>query len=225
MKVFIAGGGSVGVAIAEDLADRHHEVVILEQRGDVVEKIREQFNSPNIKVEHCDACEFNSLQKVGLRSADVIIAATGDDEDNLVVSWLSKQEFAVPRVIARVNNSRNEWLFDASWGVDVHVSTPALITSLVDEAVEVGSVVHLMDIAHGKMQLVEVTLDDACPAILASQTLDDINIPGIATVVVVVRAEQPLPPKPDLVFQPHDHVVLLVRTGHVEQVESIFTAN
>ena len=85
-------------------------------------------------------------QQAGLRETDVVIAATGDDEDNLVISWLSKQEFAVPRVIARVNNSRNEWLFDESWGVDIHVSTPALITSLVDEAVEIGSIVNLMDL-------------------------------------------------------------------------------
>ena len=93
-----------------------------------------------------------------------MIAATGDDEDNLVISWLSKQEFGVPRVISRINNARNEWLFNESWGVDVSVSTPALITSLVDEAVEVGAIIQLMTLAHGRMRLIEVTLDANAPA-------------------------------------------------------------
>ena len=157
MKVVVAGGGSVGVAIAQDLTDRHHTVTLLEQRSDVSERIRREI--PSLNVVTCDACEVSALQQVGLRDADVIVAATGDDEDNLVISWLAKQEFGVPRVIARVNNSRNEWLFDESWGVDVHVSTPALITSLVDEAVEVGAVVSLMDLAHGRMKLQVVAAD------------------------------------------------------------------
>jgi len=224
MKVFIAGGGSVGVAIAEDLADRHHDVVLLEQRADIIDRLREQLKFPNVRVEHCDACEVGSLQTVGVREADVVIAATGDDEDNLVVSWLSKQEFGVPRVVARVNNSRNEWLFNETWGVDVHVSTPALITSLVDEAVEVGSVVNLMEIAHGRMVIVEVTLAKDAPVIVQGQTLEQINLPDVARVVAVVRADQPLLPQPSLRFMEHDHVVLCVRKGEGHQLAGIFTA-
>jgi trk system potassium uptake protein TrkA len=174
-------------------------------------------------VEHCDACEYTSLQNVGLRDADVVIAATGDDEDNLVVSWLSKQEFGVPRVIARVNNSKNEWLFDENWGVDVHVSTPALITSLVDEAVEVGSLVNLMDIAQGKMAIVEVTLGADSPVVLNNLTLEEINLPEVARVVAVVRADQPLLPQASLRFLEHDHVVLCVRKGEVGRLTGIFT--
>jgi len=223
VRVFIAGGGSVGIAIAEDLADRHHDVVVLEQRGDVVNRLREQFQSPNIRVEHCDACEYNSLQNAGLRDADVVIAATGDDEDNLVVSWLSKQEFGVPRVIARVNNSKNEWLFDANWGVDVHVSTPALITSLVDEAVEVGSLVNLMDIAQGKMAIVEVTLSHDAPVVTDNLTLEEIDLPEGARVVAVVRADQALAPQSSLRFLEHDHVVLCVRKGTGHLLAGIFT--
>ena len=82
-----------------------------------------------------DACEVSSLREAGLERCDVIVAATGDDEDNLVISLLAKQEFAVPRVIARVNHPKNEWLFNENWGVDISVSTPHLITALVEEAV------------------------------------------------------------------------------------------
>ena len=134
MRVVIAGGGSVGTSIALDLADRGHDITLLEQVTATAERLRTQL--PGVQVIAADACEFSTLASVDLRSADVVIAATGDDEDNLVVSWLSKQEFGVPRVIARINNARNSWLFNANWGVDVSVSTPALITSLVDEAVE-----------------------------------------------------------------------------------------
>ena len=141
-----------------------------------------------------DACEYANLAAADLRSVDVVIAATGDDEDNLVISWLSKQEFGVPRVISRINNSRNEWLFNESWGVDVSVSTPSLITSLVDEAVEVGAIVKLMDLAHGRMRLIEVTLAATRRAVDRDLTLDDLRLPDAVRVVAVVRSDQPMVP-------------------------------
>ena len=112
-----------------------------------------------------DACEVNSLRDAGLERCDVVVAATGDDEDNLVVSLLAKQEFAVPRVIARVNHPKNEWLFNENWGVDLSVSTPHLITALVEEAVTVGRLVRILQFEGGQARLVEVTLADDSPAI------------------------------------------------------------
>ena len=210
----------MGIAIAQDLVDRHHDVLLIEQRGETADKIRSLL--PNIIVVTGDACEFISLQQAGLRETDVVIAATGDDEDNLVISWLSKQEFAVPRVIARVNNSRNEWLFDESWGVDIHVSTPALITSLVDEAVEIGSIVNLMDLAHGNMRLIEVTLAANSPAVAQQLTLDELRLPDSVRVVAVVRSEQPLLPQPNMQFLEHDHVVLMSRADATELCADAF---
>ena len=214
MNMVIAGGGSVGVAIARDLLERHHDVTLLEQRTDVADKVRGQI--PNLNVVTCDACEVSSLERAGMRSADVVIAATGDDEDNLVLSWLSKQEFAVPRVIARVNNSRNQWLFDESWGVDMHVSTPALITSLVDEVVEVGSVINLMDLGSSHTKLVEVTLATDSPAV--GVTIEDLHLPDGARVVAVVREDQPLNPNASLKFMEGDHVVIMARPDSVESL-------
>jgi trk system potassium uptake protein TrkA len=156
-----------------------------------------------------DACEYASLAAADLRNVDVVIAATGDDEDNLVISWLSKQEFGVPRVIARINNSRNEWLFNDAWGVDISVSTPALITSLVDEAVEVGSIINLMDLAHGRMRLIEVTLASNAPAIAKDLTLDELHLPDSVRVVAVVRSDQPMVPSPNMHFVEHDHVFFI----------------
>ena len=220
MRVVIAGGGSVGTAIALDLIDRHHDVALLEQDSLRAERLKSQL--PGVNVMAADACEYASLAAADLRSADVVIAATGDDEDNLVVSWLSKQEFGVPRVISRINNSRNEWLFNSSWGVDVSVSTPALITSLVDEAVEVGSIIKLMDLADGKMKLIEVTLAADAPAVAQGLTLDELRLSDSVRVVVVVRAEQPLTPVPTMRFLEHDHVILMAREGATQDCADAF---
>ncbi|MCU1362864.1 MAG: TrkA-N domain protein [Acidimicrobiaceae bacterium] len=177
---------------------------------------------PGVSVMAADACEYASLAAADVRSAEVMIAATGDDEDNLVISWLSKQEFGVPRVISRINNARNEWLFNESWGVDVSVSTPALITSLVDEAVEVGSIIQLMTLAHGRMRLIEVTLDSNAPAVVENLTLDDLRLPDSLRVVAVVRNEQPLVPTGTMHFLEQDHVVLMARTDATEDCTSAF---
>lgn len=220
MRVVIAGGGSVGTAIALDLMDRHHDVTLMEHVTETAEKLRGVLHGVNVVT--ADACEYSSLSAVDLRGADVIIAVTGDDEDNLVVSWLAKQEFGVPRVIARINNSRNEWLFSETWGVDVAVSTPALITSLVDEAVEVGSVINLMDLAHGRMHLVEVTLAANAPAVASGQTLDDLRLPDNVRIVAVVRNDQPLVPTESMRFLERDHVILITRGDAKESCASAF---
>ncbi len=220
MRVVIAGGGSVGTSIALDLIDRHHDVTLLEQVTTTAEKLKGML--PGVNVMAADACEYASLAAADLRSADVVIAATGDDEDNLVVSWLSKQEFGVPRVISRINNARNEWLFNESWGVDVSVSTPALITSLVDEAVEVGSIIKLMDLAQGRMRLIEVTLSSSAPAIAGNLTLDELRLPDAVRVVAVVRSSQPMVPSATMHFFEHDHVILIARADATQECAAAF---
>ena len=220
MRVVVAGGGSVGTAIALDLIDRHHDVTLLEHVTETAERLRTLL--PGVRVMAADACEYANLSAADLRSADVVIAATGDDEDNLVVSWLSKQEFGVPRVIARINNSRNEWLFNETWGVDVSVSTPALITSLVEEAVEVGSIINLMGLANGKMCLIEVTLAASAPAVARGLTLDELRLPDSTRVVAVVRSDQPMVPSPTMQFFEHDHVILIAREDAKEECSSAF---
>jgi trk system potassium uptake protein TrkA len=212
----------VGTAIALDLLDRHHDVTLMEQNVQTAERIRSML--PGVHVMAADACEYASLAAADLRDADVIIAATGDDEDNLVISWLAKQEFGVPRVIARINNSRNEWLFNTSWGVDVAVSTPALITSLVDEAVEVGSIINLMDLADGKMRLIEVTLAADAPAVANNQNLDDLRLADSVRVVAVVRNEQPMIPSSTMHFLENDHVILITRGDATQECASAFIA-
>ena len=214
MKVAIAGAGNVGTYIAADLKAAGHDVLLIEQDPDVVAR-----TSPTVDVHWFvgDACEVSSLHAAGLAGADVVVAATGDDEDNLVVSLLAKQEFAVPRVVARVNHPKNHWLFTEGWGVDVSVSTPHLLTALVEEAVSVGSLVRLLQFKDA--QLVEVTLDEASPA--AGLALADLNLPRDATVVAVVRDRHVIVPRGDTVVQAGDEVLALVTPESEEPVKSV----
>ncbi len=210
MKVAIAGAGSVGTAIARDLHANGHDVLVLELDPELVERRRSELEVTWLAG---DACEVATLDAAGLATTDVVVAATGDDEDNLVISLLAKQEFAVPRVVARVNNAKNQWLFNQSWGVDVSVSTPQLLTALVEEAVSVGSLVRLLQFQGGSAHLVEVTLAENSPA--ADRAIGELGIPRDATVVAIVRDDRLVVPRGDTVLQSGDEVLVLV-TGDAE---------
>ncbi len=220
MRIAIAGAGNVGTYIAEDLTKAGHEVLLIEQDYELVDKIRGHY--PDVNWFVGDACEVASLEKAGMAEADVMVAATGDDEDNLVISLLAKQEFAVPRVVARVNHPKNHWLFNETWGVDVSVSTPHLLTALVEEAVSVGSLVRLLQFAGGEADLVEVTLAPDSPA--AGTALADLGMPRDASVVAVVRDEHVVVPRGDTVLQADDEVLVLITNASEEQVKAVLVA-
>jgi trk system potassium uptake protein TrkA len=205
VKVAICGAGSVGTTIARDLNTSGHDVLVLERDPDLVERLRKELDVTWVTA---DACEVASLDAAGLATVDVVVAATGDDEDNLVISLLAKQEFAVPRVVARVNNSKNQWLFNEGWGVDIAVSTPRLITAIVEEAVSVGSLVSLMQFEGGGAQLVEVTLAPESPAV--GTAIAALGIPREAAVVAIVRDDRLVAPRAETVLQNGDEVLVLV---------------
>jgi trk system potassium uptake protein TrkA len=217
MKVAIAGAGSVGTAIASDLHASGHDVLVLELDPDLVERLR-----PTLDVTWmaADACEVASLDAAGLSTVDVVVAATGDDEDNLVISLLSKQEFAVPRVVARVNHPKNQWLFNEGWGVDVSVSTPQLLTALVEEAVSVGSLVRLLQFQGGSAHLVEITLAEDSPA--NDKAIADLPFPRDAVVVAVVRADRLIVPRGDTRLQSGDEVLVLETSETEGAVHDLF---
>jgi trk system potassium uptake protein TrkA len=218
MRVAIAGAGNVGTFISEELTRNGHEVLLIEQSPEVVARLK---LSDGIDVRVADACEVVSLKDAGLETCDVVVAATGDDEDNLVVSLLAKTEFAVPRVIARVNHPKNEWLFTEAWGVDMSVSTPHLITALVDEAVSVGRLVRLFQLERGQVRLVEVTLADDAP--VAEQAIKDLNVPRDATFVAVVRDDHVVMARGDTVLQAGDEVLALVTPESEDEVRRMLT--
>jgi trk system potassium uptake protein TrkA len=166
-----------------------------------------------------DACEVLSLVMAGVAHADVMVAATGDDEDNLVISLLAKQEFAVPRVVARVNNPKNHGLFTEAWGVDVAVSTPHILRSLVEEAVTVGSMITVMQFERGHVSLHAVNLADRSVAV--GRTLRDLALPMDAAVVAVVREGHVVVPKEDTVLAGGDEVLVVASEGSESQVREL----
>ncbi|HEU5302082.1 MAG TPA: TrkA family potassium uptake protein [Acidimicrobiia bacterium] len=218
MRVAIAGAGAVGVYIANDLLSAGHEVLLIEQEPEVKERAT---TSDGVEWFVGDACEVASLREAGLERCDVIVAATGDDEDNLVVSLLAKTEFAVPRVIARVNEPRNEWLFNENWGVDLSVSTPHLITALVEEAVTVGRLVRILQFEGGQARLVEVTLAD--DAAVIDKSISELELPRDSTLVAIVREEHVVMPRGDTVLEAGDEVLAMVTPDSEDAVRRLLT--
>lgn len=209
MRVTIAGAGAVGRSIAAELLEFGHQVMLIERNAD-------QLKPHEVEAAEwvlADACELASLEEAGLEHSDVVIAATGDDKVNLVVSLLTKTEFAVPRVVARVNDPRNEWLFTEAWGVDVAVSTPRMLAAVVEEAVSVGDLVRLMTLRQGQANLVEVTLPADTP--LAGHPVRHLQLPADAALVTILRGGRVIVPQADDPLEGGDEL-LFVATADVE---------
>jgi len=205
MRVVVTGGGAVGQHLSADLAARGHEVSLIEQHRSIVEKLRDEI--PEVEVILGDGCEPKVLDGAQLSSADVVVAATGDDEDNLVTALLAKQEFGVPRVLARVNHPSNEWLFNEQWGVDQAVSPPHVLTAIVEEAVTTGDLVRLLKLEGGSASIVELTLTSSSPA--TGRPLYEIRMPVDSTVVAVLRDGHTIIPQPETVLVAGDELVAL----------------
>ena len=204
MKVVIAGAGAVGASIARELERRGHEVAVVEVRPDAAAKT----DVGGAAMVLGDACDLGVLREAGTLCADVLVAATGDDRANLVVSLLARSEFGVRRTVARVNNPRNDWLFDESWGVDVAVSTPSIMTALVEEAVESGDLVRRLRLEAGGAALTEFRV----PAghWLRGRRVGTVSWPLEAPLLALVRDGAPRPSAPDEVLEEADELFFLV---------------
>ena len=203
MKVMIAGAGSVGSSIARELVINHHEVLLI----DLQPEMAERADLEAVKWLIGDACELAVLQQAKLEEYDVVVSATGDDKVNLVVSLLAKSEFGIRRTVGRVNNPKNEWMFDDAWGVDVAVSTPRLMTALVEEAVEVGDLVRLLTLKTGEVYMVEFTVPH--DSALIGRSIGRISWPEDTTMMAVVRDKTPFPPSADDVIEGGDEIFFI----------------
>ena len=218
MRVAIAGAGAVGRSIASELLEKGHEVLLIDRAPSAISVER----VPQAEWLLADACEITSLDEAALQRCNVVIAATGDDKVNLVVSLLAKTEYGVPRVVARVNNPRNEWLFTEAWGVDVAVSTPRLMSALVEEAVSVGDLVRLLRFSHGDANLVELTLPPE--AALAGIRVGEVSWPEDTSLVTIIRGTKVLTPGPEETLQVGDELLFVAapsREGQLKQLLSV----
>ena len=210
MRVAIAGAGNVGRSIAAELLGNGHQVLLIERepRSLKVDTV------PTAEWLLADACEIDTLVTAGIQDCDVVVAATGDDKVNLVVSLLAKTEFGVDRVVARVNHPKNEWLFNESWGVDVSVSSPRLLAAVVEEAVSVGDLVRLLTFQKGNANLVELTLAHDAP--IVGQLVGQVPWPTDAVLVAILRDGRVIVPAADVALEAGDEL-LLVSAAEVEE--------
>ncbi|MCC3271817.1 TrkA family potassium uptake protein [Arthrobacter zhangbolii] len=215
MKVVIAGAGSVGSSIAKELLSHGHDVLLIDEKPECVG--RSGLRGARWLIG--DACELTTLKDAQLEDADVVVSATGDDKVNLVVSLLAKSEFGVARTVGRVNNPKNDWMFDDSWGVDVAVNTPRLMTALVEEAVEIGDLVRLLTLQTGVSSMVEFTVP--ADSHLTGRTLGSIDWPLDATVVAILRDDVPITPSNDDVVEPGDELFFITTIAAEDDLRAV----
>ena len=217
MRVTIAGAGSVGRSVARELIDNGHEVLLIDRDPSAIKK--ESVSKAEWLL--ADACEVTSLEEAGLHECQVVIAATGDDKVNLVVSLLAKTEYGVPRTVARVNNPKNEWMFDESWGVDVAVSTPRLMTALVEEAVSVGDLVRIFQFQQAKASMVELTMPGESPYI--GKRIAEIEWPDDTVLVGIIRDDRPIAPSRDDAVEAHDELLFITTPDNEDVLEQMLS--
>src|SRR3954471_20137999 len=215
MRVAIAGAGNVGRSIAQELIENGHTVLLIERQPSALRPER----VPTAEWILADCCEVASLEEADLATCDVVVAATGDDKVNLVLSLLAKTEFAVPRVVARVNRAENEWLFTEQWGVDVSVSKPRLMAALVEEAVTVGDLVRLMTFRQSEANLVEITLPETAPFV--GRPIHAVPLPRDSALVAILRGKRVLVPSPDDPIEAGDELVFVCTAEVEDEVRAV----
>lgn len=204
MKVLIAGAGSVGRSIAHDLLEHGHDVILMDNAPSAM-RVAQVAEAEWMLA---DACELAALTEAAVDQMDVVVAATGDDKANLVISFLAKTEFSVPRTVARVNNPRNEWMYDAQWGVDVAVSTPRIMTAMVEEAVAVGDLVKVFTFHQSGASIVEVTLPPTSPVVGA--LIREIEWPSDMVLSCIMRSDRTISPSPEDTLESHDELLFVM---------------
>jgi trk system potassium uptake protein TrkA len=216
VKVAIIGAGNVGRAIARELIGNGHHILLIDRDP----KALKMDSVPTAEWLLADGCEITSLDNAKLDQCQVLIAATGDDKVNLVASLLAKTEYGVPRVVARVNHPKNEWLFDSSWGVDVAVSTPRIIAAIVEEAVSVGDVVRLFSLRRGEASLVEITLPDGASA--CGKTVEEVALPENSSLAAIVRDGRVITPHAHDMYSAGDELLFVATAEAEDKLKACF---
>ncbi len=203
MRVVIAGAGSVGRSIARELLAHDHEVTLVDRQPTAM-RVAQVAEADWLLA---DACELPTLREARTDECDVMVAATGDDKANLVISLLAKTEFGVPRTVARVNNPKNEWMFDEAWGVDVAVSTPRIMTAMVEEAVAVGDLVRIFTFHQSGADILELTLPE--DAALVGVRVGQVAWPADVVLACIVRDGRPIAPSADDTLEGRDELLFV----------------
>ncbi|MEU6242074.1 TrkA family potassium uptake protein [Streptomyces sp. NPDC047024] len=217
MRVLIAGAGRLGTQIARVLSAAHHEVTLVEHDAGRLAEIADVLP---VGLVSGDACEAGVLERAGVRNRDLVVAVTGRDEDNLVISLLAKRRFGVARVAARVNDAENAWLFDGRWGVDVAVPAATPLISLIEEATGATDTVALLRLSKAGVEVVETAITERSRA--AGHSLGEIALPPGTIVATVVRDGRPTVPGPDVRLLPGDELLLVSHEATEREIRAAF---
>ena len=201
MYIIVVGGGKVGYYLTKTLLTEEHEVLLIEREPDKVESYSERLGAV---VHQGDGAEASTLAEAGAARADVVIAVTGEDEDNLVICQMAKQKFQVGRTIARVNNPKNEHLFRLL-GIDVTVSQTNFILNLIGQAIPERSFIHLMNLRYAGLAIVEASITDRSP--VANLTISQVDLPVSCAIAAIARGKEVIVPQPDTVIEVGDEII------------------
>ncbi|MFJ4850744.1 MULTISPECIES: potassium channel family protein [unclassified Streptomyces] len=213
MKVIVAGAGRLGAQVAQVLAAARYEVTVIEQDEARAAELDQRLA---VRLVVGDACDPDLLEYAGVLNTDLLVATTGQDEDNLVVSLLAKGHFGVPRVVARVNDEDNTWLFGSGWGVDTAVPAATPLISLIEEATGAADTVALLRLSKAGVNVIETAISAASRA--AGRPLGEVPMPEGTVIATVVRDGRPTVPAADMVLQPGDELLVVSHAATEREV-------
>ncbi len=219
MFVIIVGGGNTGSYLSKLLVDAGHKVRVIEERSALLEKLKAEL--PAEVIISGDGSSPATLEQAGVMQANVLAAVTGSDETNLVITSLARFEFNVPRVIGRVNNPKNAWLFTPEMGVDVSLNQADILAHLVAEEMSLGDMMTLLKLRRGEYSLIEEKVHP--DSIAANKTLRELTMPAESTIVAIIRKHQLIIPHGDTVLLPADELLALVHGSRLTELGSLLS--
>ena len=217
MFVIVVGGGNTGSQLAKFLIETGHTVCVIEERQNVLEKLATEI--PQEMIINGDGSSPTVLEKAGIQNAQVLAAVTGLDETNLVITSLGKFEFNVKRVIARINNSKNAWLFTSEMGVDVSLNQAEILARLTAEEMSLGDMMTMLKIRRGKYSVVEEKIAPGAHAV--GQTIKDLHLPPNCIISGIIRHGEIVLPRGITILEEGDEILALIDGAAREQLENM----
>jgi trk system potassium uptake protein TrkA len=219
MYIIVVGGGKVGYYLAKELVEEGHEVLVIEKDGAKAERIAEELGDISLRG---DGCEAATMEIAGFGRADMVLAVTGDDEDNLVACQVAKAKFKVPRTVARINNPKNEEIFSLL-GIDTTVSATTAILAQIEQELPTHPLIPLLTLKGGGLEIVEIKVPDTSAVV--GKKVSEILLPQQSIIALIVDAQgEPHVPRVDTVVRAGDEVVAVTRTENEDALRAVLTS-
>jgi trk system potassium uptake protein TrkA len=219
MKVLIAGGSPTGAQLASLLLDQKMDVCIVENQREVLKQLH--LDLPTEVIYEDQSTDLKALEGAGIRSADVLVACTSSDADNLVLCYLAHKLYGVPRTIGRINNPRHAWLFDEKLHVNVALNESSILAHLIEEEMSLGDMMTLLKLRRGQYSLVEVVVPPGARA--AGAAIRNLPLPEQCVIVAIIRRGQMIVPRGDTSLEAGDEVLAITDSPGGEKLAELFT--